>query len=117
MSHSDKVNCGVIGAGWWATYAHLPALTQHPRANVVAIQKRSMDEARRVAADFGVPQAFTDWRELLDADLDAVVIASSPNLHYEQAMAAIERGLHVLVEKPMTITAAGMPPGDRRGTG
>jgi predicted dehydrogenase len=106
MGRSGKVRCGVIGAGWWATYAHLPALTQHPCARMVAIQKRCLDEARRVAADFGVPHAFTDWRELLDDDLDAAVIASSPNLHYEQALAAIERGLHVLVEKPMTITAA-----------
>lgn len=106
MSGSRKVRCGVIGAGWWATYAHLPALVQHGCAEVVAIQKRRIDEARKVAADFGVPQVFTDYRELLDVDLDAVVIASSPNLHYEQTLAAIERGLHVLVEKPMTIRAS-----------
>ena len=102
----QKLRCGVVGAGWWATYAHLPALVGHPRAEVAAIQKRSLDEARRVAADFDVPKVFADYRELLEEPLDAVVIASSPNLHYEQALAAIARGLHVLVEKPMTITAA-----------
>lgn len=104
---TGKIRCGVIGAGWWATYAHIPALVHHPNAELVAIQKRDMDEARRVAADFGVPQVFSSAEELLAAThLDAVVVASSPNMHYEHARAAFRRGLHVLVEKPMTITVA-----------
>ncbi len=38
--------------------------------------------------------------------LDAVVIATTPNMHYAQAKTALERGKHVLIEKPMTFTAA-----------
>ena len=39
---SDIVNCGVIGAGWWSTTAHLPALREHPKARLVAVQKRDL---------------------------------------------------------------------------
>jgi predicted dehydrogenase len=60
-----------------------------------------------VADDFGIPYACSTAKELLAIDgLQAVIISSSPNLHFEQALAALEHGLHVLVEKPMTITSA-----------
>ena len=55
---------------------------------------------------FGLPagSGFDDWRAMLEqAPLDAVLIATPNYLHYEQAKAALERGLHVLLEKPMTV--------------
>jgi predicted dehydrogenase len=101
-----RIKCGVIGAGWWATYAHIPALLAHPAAELVAIQKRDLVEARKVANDFGVPMACATTAELLAiVGLEAVVVSSSPNLHYEHAVAALELGKHVLIEKPMTMTA------------
>jgi predicted dehydrogenase len=104
MDHNIK--CGVLGAGWWATFAHIPALLAHPRAELVAIQKNDRERAQKVASDFGVPYACTTTAELLAIDgLDAVVISSSPHLHYEQAAAALAAGKHVLIEKPMTFTA------------
>ena len=104
---AGKIKCGVIGAGWWATYAHIPALLAHPQAELVAIQKRDRAEARKVADDFGVPMACTTAQELLaTSELQAVVVSSSPNLHYQHAYAALERGMHTLIEKPMTLTAA-----------
>src|SRR5580692_9769162 len=102
-----RIKCGVIGAGWWATYAHIPALLAHPAAHLVAIQTRDLDEARKIANDFGVPMACVTAAELLAIEgIEAVVVSSSPNLHYEHALAALELGKHVLVEKPMTMTAA-----------
>ena len=102
-----KIRCGVIGAGWWATFAHIPALLSHPRAELAALQKRDPAEAARVARDFGVPHALTSPEELIAVPgLEAVVVASSPNKHFEHAEAALRRGLHVLIEKPMTLTAA-----------
>lgn len=104
---SDRIKCGVLGAGWWATFAHIPALLAHPRAELVAIQTNDSDKARRVAADFGVPHPCTTTAQLLDIEgLKAVVVSSSPHLHYKQAAAALEAGKHVLIEKPMTFTVA-----------
>jgi predicted dehydrogenase len=96
----------VIGAGWWATYAHLPALSGHPDASLVVIQTGDFEKAPAIARDFGVPHAVSSVAEVFEYDLDAVVVSSSPNLHYAQARAALEHGLHVLIEKPMTILAA-----------
>jgi predicted dehydrogenase len=105
--HIQRIKCGVIGAGWWATYAHIPALLTHPAAELVAIQKRDPSRARKVADDFGVPIACSTVSELLAIEgLQAVVVSSSPNLHYDQARAALIQGKHVLIEKPMTMTAA-----------
>jgi predicted dehydrogenase len=104
---SRKVRCGVIGAGWWGTYAHIPALLEHPNAELLAIQGLELDEARKVAKDFGIPRAYTSPEKLLSEEqLDAIVVASPPNLHHEHAREALRKGLHVLVEKPMTLTAA-----------
>lgn len=101
----NKIKCGVIGAGWWATFAHIPALLSHPDAELIAIQKNDPEQARKVADDFGVPHAYTTTAELLAVDgLQAVVVSSSPNLHFEQAAAALRSGKHVLIEKPMTFT-------------
>ena len=103
----NKIKCGVIGAGWWATFAHIPALLAHPHAELVAIQNNNPQEAQRIAHDFGIPFACTTTRELLAIeDISAIVVSSSPNLHYEDAFAALVLGKHVLIEKPMTLTVA-----------
>jgi len=101
-----KIHIGVIGAGWWATSAHIPAIKSHPAAELVAVQSRERAKAERIARDFGAKHACTTVEELLAIkDLDAVVVASTPNVHFAQAKAALESGRHVLLEKPMTFTA------------
>ncbi len=92
-----------MGAGWWSTFAHLPALLKHEDAEVIAIQKRNRDAAEKVARDIGVPHACPTLEEVLELELDAMIIGTTPNVYYTQAKAALERGLHVLIEKPMTL--------------
>jgi predicted dehydrogenase len=100
-----KVNVGVIGAGWWATSAHIPAIKSHPDAELVAVQSREKAKAEKIARDFGAKHACVSLENFFALkDLDAVIIASTPNVHYAQAKAALKNGLHVLVEKPMTFT-------------
>lgn len=101
------LHIGIIGAGYWATYAHIPAILEHPEANLYAVQSRSASKADRIAKDFGAAHALTSHKELLQLpELDAVVISSTPNMHYEQTKDALVAGKHVLLEKPMTFTAA-----------
>jgi predicted dehydrogenase len=102
-----KVRIGVIGAGWWATSAHIPAVKSHPHAELIAVQSRERAKAEKIARDFGAQHACTSVGEMLALpELDAVIIASTPNVHYLQAKAALASGRHVLLEKPMTFTAA-----------
>jgi predicted dehydrogenase len=102
-----KVRIGIIGAGWWATSAHIPAVKSHPEAELVAVQSRERAKAEKVARDFGAKYACTSVGEMLALkELDAVIVSSTPNVHHVQAKAALEHGRHVLLEKPMTFTAA-----------
>jgi len=101
-----KVRIGIIGAGWWATSAHIPAIKSHPNAELIAVQSREKTKAHKIARDFGAKYACTSLEEILALkELDAVIVSSTPNVHHAQAKAALERGLHVLIEKPMTFTA------------
>lgn len=106
-SESEKIQCGVIGAGWWATFAHIPALLDHPNAELIAIQNDNPQEARKIATDFKIPHACSTAQELLAIEgIEAVVVSSSPGLHYKDAHAALTAGKHVLIEKPMTLTVS-----------
>lgn len=103
----EQLNIGIIGAGSWATSAHIPGIIHHKRGHLRAVQNRTKEKARQIAKDFGADYAFDNYRELiLSGDLDAVVVSSTPNMHYEQAKFALEQGKHVLIEKPMTFTVA-----------
>lgn len=103
------VRFGVIGAGWFACRRHLPDIKDNHRAVAAALCRRDPEAREKVAKRFDVPpeRAFEDWQEMLDkVELDAVLIATPPYLHFEQAKAALNRGLHVLLEKPMTVRAS-----------
>ncbi|MBN1641202.1 MAG: Gfo/Idh/MocA family oxidoreductase [Anaerolineae bacterium] len=105
---TDLLRVGVIGVGMIALINRIPDLQRIGRAEIVAICRRDAEALRRTQELLGVPQAYTDWREMLDrADLDAVLVCTPHHLHYEQTMAALERGLHVFVEKPLALA-----PGD-----
>jgi predicted dehydrogenase len=100
------VRLGVIGAGAFACRRHLPDAINNPGVCVAAICRRDPEARAKIAAHFCVPPeaAYGDWQQMLDeVELDAVLIATPNAQHYEQARAALERGLHVLIEKPMNV--------------
>ena len=86
---------------------YLPALADHPHGHVVAVCGRNPDTARALAEQWGVPQVFTDWTEMVRPDvIDAVVVASANDTHVPVTRAALEAGIHVLCEKPIALAAA-----------
>ncbi|WP_020578246.1 Gfo/Idh/MocA family protein [Actinopolymorpha alba] len=97
----------VIGTGWWATTAHLPSLVDYDGAELVAVCDARADRARVVAERFGVRHSFNDVSALVAAGLvDGVIVATPHTSHHEVARAALDAGLHVLVEKPLTTSAS-----------
>jgi predicted dehydrogenase len=98
---------GVIGAGSWSTAVHLPALAAEEDVEIVVISSREPATAERIGSLFPVAQTTTDWRDVIDAGLDAIVVSSPPNAHEEQVVAALGSGAHALCEKPMALTSAG----------
>lgn len=103
---SSRVRVGVIGAGAWTIAAHLPALQQRDDVDLVAVCRLGGAGLADVQRRFGFEFASEDYRDVLDRDLDAVIVASPAALHAEHATAALHAGAHVLCEKPFTLTAA-----------
>jgi predicted dehydrogenase len=100
------VRIGLVGAGWVMDF-HARAALEHPGAELVAAANWREPSLRRLAGRHGIPRVTIDWRDLAaDPHLDAVVVATPNALHAPQAIAFLEAGKHVLVEKPMAPTVA-----------
>ena len=97
---------GVIGAGWWSTFAHLPSLSTYPDAELIGLADANPDKAAKAAERFGVPQSFSDHRELLALKPDVVLIATPHDTHHQLAKDALQAGAHVMIEKPMVVDPA-----------
>ena len=97
---------GVIGAGSIAR-AHLEAYAAHPDVEIVAISDINADRARAVAQEFGASRSYVDAHELLaQDDIDGVSVCTWNDSHATWAIAAVQAGKHVLVEKPIARTVA-----------
>ncbi len=95
---------GLIGCGYVSKY-HIAA-SRLLCAPITATCDRKFEAAERVAGELGT-KAFHTSEELLDSGLvDAVIIATPHFSHTQLALDAFDRNLHVLVEKPLTVTAA-----------
>lgn len=101
-----KVRVGFIGAGWWATANHMPILAGRDDVELAAVCRLGAAELEQVRQRFGFPFATEDYRALLRQPLDAVVVTTPHTRHHEHTRAALEAGLHVMVEKPMSTRAA-----------
>src|SRR5689334_22601619 len=101
-----KARIAVIGTGWWATTAHLPALSANPAAEIVAVCDSRQDLLGRVADRFGVSRAYTDLRQMLASEeLDGAVVSVWNAAHYDVARECLQHKLHTLVENPMVLYA------------
>ena len=101
-----KVKYGVIGLGWFGE-KHLEALSAVPNIELHALCTRNPARLAEVAAKFGAKQTFTDYRAMLtDPELEAVSIVTMWDQHAAPAIAALEAGKHVFLEKPMASTVA-----------
>jgi predicted dehydrogenase len=97
-----RLGVGVIGAGRWANWAHLPGWSRDERCEIVAICDREAGRAGAAAQEFGVPVVTGDYRELLKRDdIDIIDVVTGDSGHFEINVAAIEAGKHVLSEKPV----------------
>src|SRR5258707_14887307 len=102
------VGLGIVGCGGVTQIIHLPALAQIPdKFRVAALCDVSRATLDGVGQRWNVPARCRDYRELLARDdVGAVLIANPHALHAEVAVAAMEAGKHVLIEKPMCLTLA-----------
>ena len=94
----DKIRFGVIGAAGRGS-GFIPTLLAHPATEVAALCDTRREEVEQHAAELGVGQVFTDTDAMFDAGgVDAVVVGTPMPWHAPQAIAALERDIHVLSE-------------------
>jgi predicted dehydrogenase len=104
MSTEKKpLRVGLIGVGW-GSVVQTPAFRMVPEFEVAALCSRRQERVEKAGAQLGITDLSTDWESFVQRDdLDVISIATPVDLHYEQALAAIRAGKHVLVEKPVGI--------------
>ena len=105
LGKGDVVRVGILGCGRIAQ-THLQALGTLPEAKLTAAVESRAAAGEAVAAEHKC-KLFTDYKEPAIADLvDAVIICTPPNTHYPIAKHFLEKGIHVLCEKPLTIASS-----------
>lgn len=98
----DKVRVGVLGAGAWAEFAHIPGFKRDPRCEVVAIADPIFERAQAFAERFGIPDAYDSHEALIARDdIDLVDVCTPSATHFPLSWAALAAGKHVLCEKPV----------------
>lgn len=105
---SETLGLGIIGCGQIAP-SHIRNSQDDPRVRWVAACDLRAEAVEERADEFGIPGRYTSVVDLLaDPAVDAVVVATGPEAHAEPTVAAFEAGKHVLVEKPVAVTADGV---------
>lgn len=99
-----KLNVAIIGCGN-VSKVHFPATVQSDKAVLRAACDVKPDRAEAAGKKYGVPH-FIDYRDVLELELDAIHICTPHHTHAEIAKAALNKGIHVLTEKPMAISLA-----------
>jgi predicted dehydrogenase len=102
----ERARVGVIGTGWWSTFAHLPSLSSYRDADLIGVADVDLAKAQQAAGRFDVPRAFGDHRALLDLKPDGVVVATPHHTHYQLVKDALDANCDVMVEKPMVVDPA-----------
>jgi predicted dehydrogenase len=102
-----KVRAAVIGSGLIAGKKHIPAFQRlSHKIELVAICDLNLTAAKDVAARFGIPKTYSDVAEMLESEKPELVdICTPPQTHTRLAIEAMRHGCHVLIEKPMALTA------------
>ena len=99
---SSRVRVGVVGCGIWGQM-HIRAYQQHPSADLVGICDQDQPRASEAARKTGL-KSFSDVDVLLKEGVDAISVATPDTAHADIVIKAANKGVHVLVEKPLATT-------------
>lgn len=104
---SDPLRLGIIGAGAIVQVAHLPVLRRVKAVDVAAICDTDLPKARALADRYAIRGVYDDLEDLLAHEsLDALLLSTPNHLHEPHILAGLSAGLHILVEKPLAMSAA-----------
>lgn len=105
---TETIRVGILGAGW-AGESHAIAFSQLPHVEVTALWSRTRTTAEMLAQQLNQSslRVYDNWQDLIEqAGVDVVSVATPPMLRREPVMMAYERGCHLLIEKPFSVSLA-----------
>ncbi len=97
------IRVGVVGTGYWAEQVHLPVLRSNDAVQLVGIWGRSWDKTAPLAETFHC-SPFRRFEDLI-AEVDALSFAVPPDIQAQLAVRAAQGGKHMLLEKPLALSA------------
>src|SRR4051812_42034452 len=101
-----RVKTALVGCGYWGSNL-LRNLASHPQSQLVAFCDGRDEQLNKASALYPGAKAYTSFEKMLaEAKPEAVVVATPPDSHCKLAVAALEAGAHVLIEKPMAKSTA-----------
>jgi predicted dehydrogenase len=104
MAQKRAIRVGLAGCGYWGS-KHLRVLNELPGCEVAVLCEPNPVNLQKVPKGLLPARIVTDYDEMLESDIDAVVIVAPARLHYPLAKAALLKGKHVLTEKPFATSA------------
>lgn len=102
---NEMVRLGIVGCGYVTVLSHLPASLLTPQVAITALADLNLERAQEVAQQFYIPTATADYSELF-GQVDGVIVAVPHNHHARVTLDFLQRGIPVLVEKPMAMSVA-----------
>lgn len=107
LKNMDKINWGIIGCGAVTEKKSGPAFSKIAGSSLLAVMRRDADKAADYARRHGVANWYSDAGALMNHEgINAIYIATPPDAHADYAIAALNKGFNVYVEKPVTRNAA-----------
>lgn len=104
---AKTLNWGIVGCGNVVEYKSGPSILQTGRSRIVALMRRNKAALKPFAEAYGGPLCTDNAAQVIEhEDVDLVYVATPPNTHLPYTVAAAAAGKHVLVEKPMAMSAA-----------
>jgi predicted dehydrogenase len=101
---SRKVKWGVLSTAKIGTEKVIPAMQQCDNLEITGISSREINKAAQAAKELGIPKYYGSYEALLDdPEIDAIYNPLPNHMHFEWTKKAVEKGKHVLCEKPMTL--------------
>lgn len=105
MNVNRKIGIAVVGTGF-GQQIHLPGLQHHHRTEVIAVYHRDLAKGKAIAERHKIPYALDSLEEILSLpEVQGVSISTPPFLHYDMGKKVLEAGKHLLLEKPMNLSA------------
>src|SRR5580704_3074296 len=95
---------GLVGAGYISEF-HARAIRRVPNARIIGIADVVDSRATALAARFSIPNVFPTMEAMINEGVDVIHILTPPDTHAHLAIAALQNGCHVLVEKPLAMNA------------